>query len=95
MHQATTARAFLQRLHPWVGKAVHVRWSVRRSIYQSELDALLLALAAERGRLSSTLSLRLEGLLGRLHREWFPRTWRRSPTYAEVLADFRWWLGVA
>jgi len=95
MHQAATARAFLQRLHPWIGKAVHPRWSMRRSLYQEEIDAILLALAAERGRVPSELGLRLEGLLGRLHREWFPRTWRRTPTYAEVLDDFRWWLGVA
>src|SRR5262249_41153691 len=95
MHQATTARAFLRRLHPWVGKAVHVRWNVRRSIYQSELDALLTALHAEKGRMPHDLSLRVQGLLARLYREWFPRTWRREPTYAEVLEDFRWWLDVA
>jgi hypothetical protein len=95
MQQATTARAFLRRLHPWIGKAVHVRWTVRRSFYQSELDALLIALAAERGRMPSELSLRVQGLLGRLYREWFPRTWRREPTYAEIIADFRWWLGMA
>ena len=95
MQQAPAARAFLRRLHPWIGKAVHVRWSVRRSFYQSELDALLMALDAERGRMSPALSLRVQGLLARLYREWFPRTWRRNPTYAEVLSDFRWWLGVA
>jgi hypothetical protein len=95
MQQAPTARAFLRRLHPWIGKAVHVRWTARRSFYQSELNALLMALAAENGRMSPDLSLRVQGLLGRLYREWFPRTWRRNPTYAEILTDFRWWLGVA
>ena len=58
-------------------------------------DALLMALDAEPGRMPPELSLRLQGLLGRLYREWFPRTWRRNPTYAEVVGDFRWWLGVA
>jgi hypothetical protein len=72
-----------------------VRWNVRRSIYQSELDALLTALHAEKGRMPHDLSLRVQGLLARLYREWFPRTWRREPTYAEVLEDFRWWLDVA
>jgi len=95
MQQAPTARAFLRRLHPWIGKAVHARWTLRRSFYQREVDALLIALAAESGRMSSALSLRVQGLLGRLYREWFPPTWRRDPTYAEILADFRWWLGVA
>ncbi|HTD27168.1 MAG TPA: J domain-containing protein [Candidatus Elarobacter sp.] len=93
--QAPNARAFLRRLHPWIGKAVHARWTVRRSFYQSEVDALLMALDAEPGRMPPELSLRLQGLLGRLYREWFPRTWRRNPTYAEVVGDFRWWLGVA
>jgi hypothetical protein len=32
MQQATTARAFLRRLRPWLGHAVHVRWTVRRSL---------------------------------------------------------------
>jgi hypothetical protein len=95
MQQTATARAFLQRLHPWIGKAVHARWTLRRSYYQSEMDALLMALAAVRGRIPPALGLRIEGFLGRLYREWFPRTWRREPTYAEVLADFRWWLGMA
>jgi len=95
MQQATNARAFLRRLHPWIGKAVHARWTVRRSFYQSEVDALLMALDAEPGRMPPELSLRLQGLLGRLYREWFPPTWRRNPTYAEVVRDFRWWLGVA
>jgi hypothetical protein len=95
MQHATTARAFLRRLHPWIGKAVHVRWTVRRSVYQSELNALLMSLHAESGRMSPELSLRVQGLLARLYREWFPSTWRRDPTYAEVLDDFRWWLDVA
>jgi len=95
MHSATAAREFLSRLHPWVGKAVHVHWTRRRSHYQSELNALLLALLATRGRIPPALGLRIEGFLGRLYKEWFPRTWRSEPTYAEVLADFRWWLGVA
>lgn len=95
MQQATTARAFLRRLHPWLGRAVHARWTVRRSIYQSEVDRLLLALSAQQGKMPSDLGLRVEALLARLHREWFPRTWRRNPTYAEIVTDFRWWLSVA
>jgi hypothetical protein len=95
MQQATTARAFLQRLHPWVGKAVHVRWNVRRAVYQSELNELLTALHRKSGRVAPELSLRIQGLLGTLYREWFPSTWRKDPTYAEIVADFRWWLGMA
>ena len=95
MQQASTARALLERLHPWIGKAVHARWTVRRSVYQSEMAALLTALRTENGRMSPELGLRVQGLLARLYREWFPRTWRRDPTYAEVIADFRWWLRVA
>jgi hypothetical protein len=95
MQQAPSAFAFLRRLHPWIGKAVHVRWARRRSLYQSESDALLMALAALRGPLPPELRLRLEGFLAHLYREWFPRTWRRDPTYAEIVADFRWWLGMA
>jgi hypothetical protein len=95
MYRATTAYAFLRRLRPWLGRAVHVRWSVRRSLYQSEADALLLALHGARGTMPPELRLRIEGFLGRLYREWFPRTWRAEPTYAEVLADFRWWLEMA
>ena len=95
MERANTASAFLRRLHPWLGRAVHTRWSLRRSFYQREMDALLMALQTHDGHLSPDLKLRLEGLLGRLYREWFPRTWRKDPTYAEVIADFRWWLGVA
>jgi hypothetical protein len=95
MTQAPSARAFLQRLHPWIGKAVHGRWTLRRSYYQEEVDALLAALGAQRGRVTPEVGLRLQAVLGRLHREWFPRTWRRDPTYAEVLADLRWWIGMA
>src|SRR6185436_11186026 len=40
-------------------------------------------------------SLLHEGFLGRLHKEWFPPTWRTSPTYAEVVRDLRWWLDMA
>jgi len=61
MQQAPTARALLRRIHTWIGKAVHVRWTVRRSFYQSEVDALLTALGAERGRMSPALSLRVQG----------------------------------
>jgi hypothetical protein len=94
MTQAATARALLQRLYPWLGKAVHPRWTRRRSLYQSEVASLLLELDAVRGRLPDALRLRVHGFLAGLHREWFPENWRRSPTYAEILADFRWWLGV-
>jgi hypothetical protein len=95
MQKAGTARAFLRRLHPWIGKAVHARWSVRRSHYQREVDALLIELARYQGALPPDLALRLEGFLGRLYKEWFPRQWRTNPTYAEVVADFRWWLSAA
>jgi hypothetical protein len=95
MQHAATARALLRRLHPWVGKVVHVRWKVQRSFYQDEIAALLRAIQGERGRLSPKLRLRIEGFLGRLHREWFPRTWRPEPNYADVVADFRWWLNLA
>jgi hypothetical protein len=95
MQQSTTARAFLQRLHPWLGKAVHARWGLHRSFYQREINELLLGLNGHRGRIPPDLNLRLEGFLGRLYREWFPRTWRRDPTYAEIVADFRWWLNMA
>ena len=93
--QASTARAFLRRLHPWLGKVVHARWTLRRSFYQSEMEALLLALAARHGRMPPALALRVQGFVGRLYREWFPRDWRPEPTYAEILADFRWWFDVA
>lgn len=95
MQQATTARAFLRRLHPWLGRAVHARWSVRRSHYQSEADALLIALMRHEGRIPPDLALRLEGFLGRLYKEWFPREWRKNPTYAEIVGDFRWWIDAA
>ena len=95
MHHATTARAFLRRLHPWVGKAVHGRWTVRRSVYQSELNEILMALHRKSGRVAPELNLRIQGLLAKLYREWFPRTWRKDPTYAEIIADFRWWLSMA
>jgi len=85
----------LQRLRPWLGKAVHVRWTLHRSFYQREAEALLLALSRYQGRMPADLALRLEGFLGRLHREWFPPTWRKNPTYAEVVRDFRWWLDIA
>jgi hypothetical protein len=95
MQQATTARAFLTRLHPWLGKAVHTQWTVHRSFYRNEADAILLALKQHAGRMPPDLALRLEAFLVRLYKEWFPRTWRRDPTYADVVRDFRWWLGVA
>src|SRR5262245_56993244 len=95
MPLAIPARALLQRLRPWLGKAVHVRWTVHRSFYQREADALLIALSSYQGRMPADLALRLEGFLGRLHREWFPRTWRTNATYAEVVRDFRWWLDIA
>src|SRR5262245_37273804 len=95
MQQAATAKALLQRLHPWIGKAVHAHWTRRRALYQSEMDALILALAMERGRLPDDLRLQIQGFLARLHREWFPHTWRRHPTYDEIVEDFRWWLGAA
>jgi len=95
MHQASTARVFLRRLYPWLGRVVHVRWTHRRSWYQSEAEALLTALEGLRGPMSSDLALRVQGFLGRLYREWFPREWRAQPTYAEILADFRWWLDTA
>src|SRR5262249_34787702 len=86
------APAILDGIRPWLGKAVHVRLTLHRSFYQKEADALLLALSRYQGRLPHDLALRLEGFLGRLHREWFPPTWRKNPTYAEVVRDFRWWL---
>lgn len=95
MQQASTARAFLRRLHPWLGRVVHVRWTLRRSWYQSEADALLIALGGRRGPMPPEIALRVQGFLGRLYREWFPRQWREQPTYAEILADFRWWLDAA
>lgn len=96
MPLAPPASALLRRLRPWLSKAVHVRWTVHRSVYQREADALLVALASYQGRMPSELALRLEGFLATLHREWFPPTWRKKqPTYAEVARDFRWWLDIA
>src|SRR5215467_2110726 len=95
MPQASAARALLRRLHPWLGRAVHVRWRRHRSFYQREADALLVALMRHSGPVPRDLALRLEGFLGHLHREWFPPTWRRHPTYAEVVRDLRWWLDMA
>ncbi len=95
MPLAPPASALLKRLRPWLGKAVHVRWTLHRSFYQQEADALLRALGGYQGRMPLDLALRLEGFLGRLHREWFGRAWRAHPTYAEVLRDFRWWLDIA
>ena len=51
MPLATSARALPARLRPWLGKAVHVRWTLHRSFYQKEADALLLALSRYQGRL--------------------------------------------
>jgi len=96
MPLAQPASQLLRRLRPWVSKAVHIRWTVRRSFYQEEADALLLALSRYQGRMPPELALRLEGFLGKLHREWFPPTWSKThPTYAEVARDFRWWLDIA
>jgi len=95
MQHASTARAFLRRLHPWLGRAVHVRWSRSRSQYRHEAEELLMLLTRHEGRLPPDLALRIEGFVGKLYREWFPRSWRPTPTYAEVVADFRWWFGVA
>jgi hypothetical protein len=94
-HPTSTARVLLRRIYPWIGKAAHARWSLRRSFYQQEASELLTELGRHSARMPSALALRLEGFFGRLHREWFPRDWRKNPTYAEVLADFRWWLGIA
>jgi hypothetical protein len=95
MPQAAAARSLLRRLHPWLGRAVHVRWQRHRSFYQRESEEILLELGRYTGPMPRDLALRLEGFLGRLHKEWFPRTWRHSPTYAEVVKDLRWWLAMA
>ena len=95
MPQAAAARSLLRRLHPWLGRAVHVRWRRQRSFYQRESEALLHDLTRYSGPIPRELALRLEGFLGHLHREWFPHTWRKSPTYAEVVRDLRWWLDMA
>jgi len=91
---AATARSMLRRLYPWIGRAVHTRWQRRRSVYQEEAEALLTELHRYTTHVPPSLALRLEGYLGRLHREWFPDAWRPQPTYAEIVADFRWWLGM-
>jgi hypothetical protein len=72
-----------------------VRWTRHRSFYQRESEALLIALAQYQGPMPRDLGLRLEGFLGTLHKEWFPKTWRGQPTYAEVVKDLRWWLDMA
>ena len=95
MPQAATARVLLRRLHPWLGRAVHVRWKHKRAFYQQESDSLLHELMRHSGPVPRDLAFRLEGFLGRLHKEWFPPTWRANPTYAEVVRDLRWWLDMA
>jgi len=95
MHHTVAAELVLRRLYPWLGRAVHTRWTRKRSLYQEEAAALIAELSGIKGRTPSRLALRVEGYLGRLYREWFPRTWRDQPTYAEVVADFRWWLDIA
>ena len=95
MPLAPPASALLKRIRPWLSKAVHVRWTLHRSFYQHEAESLLHALSSYQGRMPPELALRLEGFLGRLHREWFGREWRKNPTYAEVVRDFRWWLDIA
>ena len=93
--QTSAARLVLIRLYPWIGKAVHSRWRVRRTVYQQEAQAILMAFTSVNGHTPHALSLRLQGFLGRLHGEWFPADWRPNPTYAEVMHDFDWWLRVA
>ena len=96
MVQASSTRALLRRLHPWIGKAVHSRWQMRRSFYTDESEQLLLLLANHRGlTLSKDLQIRVQRYLRLLHREWFPNNWSDQPAYADVLHDFRWWLEVA
>jgi hypothetical protein len=96
MMQASTARALLRRLHPWLGKAVHGKWHVRRGFYREESDRLLELLAAHRAAyLSTDLQLQVEKYLRLLYREWFPDSWRKRPAFVDILQDFRWWLGVA
>ena len=92
---AATARSLLRRLYPWIGKAVHSRWRKRRAEYQEEAQELLRELSRFTTHIPPSLALHLEGFLGRLHREWFPDNWRPQPAYAEIVADFRWWLGTA
>jgi len=93
--QTATARALLLQLYPWIGKAVHTRWRMRRAFYQQEAQSILLSFGHTNGHVPSALALRLQGFLGRLHGEWFPPDWRPHPTYAEIVRDFRWWLDLA
>jgi len=95
MPQAAAARSLLRRLHPWLGRAIHPRWQRHRSVYQRESEELLRDLTRYSGAMPRDLALRLEGFLGRLHKEWFPKSWRSTPTYAEVVRDLRWWLEMA
>ena len=95
MPQAAAARSLLRRLHPWLGRAIHARWQRQRSLYQRESEELLHDLTRYSGAMPRELALRLEGFLGRLHKEWFPQSWRGNPTYAEVVRDLRWWLDMA
>jgi hypothetical protein len=96
MVQASSMRALLRRLHPWIGKAVHSKWHVRRSFYADESEQILLALSTHRGlTLPNDLQVRVQKYLRLLHREWFPDNWRKQPAFTEVLHDFRWWLEVA
>ncbi|HXF55521.1 MAG TPA: hypothetical protein VNK52_15510 [Hyphomicrobiaceae bacterium] len=95
VRQTTSARSVLGRLYPWIGKAVHARWRVRRSVYQQEAQDLLMAFGRVNGHVPQALALRLHGFLARLHGEWFPPDWRPDPTYAEILRDFHWWLDLA
>jgi len=95
MPQTATARRLLRRIYPWLGRAVHTRWSRRRGLYQEEAEALLKDLGHVQGRTPAELAFKLEGFLGRLHREWFPREGRAHPTYDEVVRDFQWWLDIA
>ncbi len=95
MPQAAAARSLLRRLHPWLGRAIHARWQRKRSVYQRESEELLHDLTRYSGPMPRELALRLEGFLGRLHKEWFPSSWRKNPTYAEVVRDLRWWLDMA
>jgi hypothetical protein len=93
--QTTAARSVLTQIYPWIGKAVHSRWRVRRAVYQQEAQNILLAFGHVNGHVPSALALRLQGFLGRLHGEWFPPDWRPNPTYAEIMRDFHWWLNLA
>ena len=93
--QTTNARSVLIRLYPWIGKAVHSKWRVRRAVYQQEAQSILLAFGHVNGHVPHALSLRIQGFLARLYGEWFPPDWRPNPTYAEIVRDFAWWLDMA